>query len=61
MNLFDEVLGTALKTAFSPFTAVASVIDDVLDVSHEDRWDTFVNNEPGIDLRATLFELGRGK
>ncbi len=50
-----------VKTAFSPFTAVAKVIDDVLDVPHKDRWDTFVNNEPGINLKAHFSELTRGK
>lgn len=61
MSLFDDVLGTALKTAFSPFTTVAKVIDDVLDVPYEDRWDTYIDNEPGVDLShlKNAFDLSK--
>lgn len=51
MDLSDFIIETGLKTFFSPFTTAAKIIDNVLDTPEEDRWDTFVNSRPGVDLQ----------
>jgi|GEM_PF-3373607 len=56
MSLEDFIVGTIAKTLFSPITTVISIIDAVIDEPEENRMNTFLKNEPGVDLSPNIFK-----